>query len=242
MLLHSMGLDAHSMDLLAESLSGDQRILALTILGHGDSTVPSEPISLPDHAELMRECIVRLGFSPCILIGHSIGGRMGMILAAEHPSEIRGLVLVDIAPPDPAPRPWSQQIPDKLRSKEEALSYLRERYPRFTPEYYENRLRHGFMELSDGSLKPKPSGNEYMRSISTDLWPYVERIRIPTLMIIGAESTLVTPEKLERMRESIPEFTSVTIRGATHMVPQDNPAEFEKAVRYFMTKISQRTW
>ena len=73
--------------------------------------------------------------------------------------------------------------------------------------------------------------------MSTDLWPYVERIRVPTLLVIGAESTLVTPEKLARMREGIPEFASVTIRGATHMVPQDRPAEFEKAMRDFMAKI-----
>lgn len=107
-LLHSMGMDAHSMDLLAEALSPAHRVLALTILGHGDSTVPSEQVPLPDHAELMLECARRLGFTPCILIGHSVGGRLGMILASEHPSEVRGLVLVDIAPPDPSPRSWSQ--------------------------------------------------------------------------------------------------------------------------------------
>ena len=65
----------------------------------------------------------------------------------------------------------------------------------------------------------------------------MERIKVPTLLVIGAESALVTPEKLARMRKDIPEFTSVTIQGATHMVPQDRPAEFEKAVRDFMAKI-----
>jgi pimeloyl-ACP methyl ester carboxylesterase len=164
-LLHSMGMDAHSMDLLADSLSESHRVLALTILGHGDSTVPSEPISLPDHAELMRDCFRKLGYTPCILVGHSIGGRMGMILASEHPSEVVGLVLVDIAPPDPAPRPWRQQTPDQFGSRERALAYLRERYPRFAPEYYENRLRHGFRERKDGSLLPKPAGDDYMRDI-----------------------------------------------------------------------------
>lgn len=237
-LLHSMGMDAHSMDLLAESLCAGHRVLALTILGHGDSTVLSEPISLPDHAELMLECMMRLGFTPCILVGHSIGGRMGMILAAEHPSEVRGLVLVDIAPPDPSPRPWRQRTPDQFKNKGEALAYLKGRYPRFAPEYYENRLRNGFKELLDGSLVPKPAGNDHMRGMSTDLWPYVERIRVPTLLIVGADSALVTPEKLDRMRESIPGFASVTIQEATHMVPQDKPEEFEKAVRAFISKIT----
>lgn len=237
-LLHSMGMDAHSMDLLAESLSSGHRVLALTILGHGDSTVPSEPVTLQDHAEMLLECARSLEHTPFTLVGHSVGGRLGMILAAEHPSDVKGLVLVDIAPPDTTPRAWRQRTAPILRSREEALAHLKERYPRFAPEYIENRLRYGFTEQPDGSLAPKPAGNDFMRGMSTDLWPYVERIRVPTLLVKGADSALVTPEKHARMRESIPEFASVTILGATHMVPQEKPEEFEETVRSFISKIS----
>ena len=54
LLLHSMGMDAHSMDQLAESLQDDHQVLSLTILDHGDS--PSRPLPLPlnEHAEIMR--------------------------------------------------------------------------------------------------------------------------------------------------------------------------------------------
>lgn len=237
-LLHSMGMDAHSMDLLAESLSSGHSVLALTILGHGDSTVPSEPVALKDHAEMLLECAKRLGHTPFTLVGHSVGGRLGMILAADHPSDVKGLVLVDIAPPDTTPRAWRQRTAPILRSREEAIAYLKERYPKFTSEYIENRLNYGFRERPDGSLAPKPAGNDYMRGMTTDLWPYVERIRVPTLLVKGAESALVTPEKHARMRGSIPEFESVTIKEATHMVPQEKPEEFEEAIRGFLSKIS----
>ena len=236
-LLHSMGVDAYSMDLFAESLAADHRVLALTILGHGDSTLPQEPVSLPDAANLLWACVRKLGYAPCVLVGHSIGGRLGMILAAEHSEEVRGVVLVDIAPPDPVPRPWAQQAPVPFRSVEEAAAYVRQRYPGFTDHYVENRLNHGFRKMPDGSLVAKPAGNDHMRDMSTDLWPYVERMRAPTLLIIGSESTLVTPEKLERMKRSIPRFESVTVRGATHMVPQDNPVEFEEEGRGFLGRI-----
>ena len=121
LLVHSMGMDGHSMDTLAESLEEEYRVLSLTILDHGDSDPPRDGISLPDHAEVMRGCYRQLGFSPSVLIGHSVGGMMGMVLAAEHPDEFKGLVLVDIAPfeltgrsPRPQPptasgtrrRPW----------------------------------------------------------------------------------------------------------------------------------------
>ena len=85
LLIHSMGLDAHSMDKLAESLNNMYSILSLTILGHGDSGSPSTQLPLNEHAEIMRNCYKQLGFSPSVLIGHSVGGMMGMILTAEYP-------------------------------------------------------------------------------------------------------------------------------------------------------------
>jgi pimeloyl-ACP methyl ester carboxylesterase len=236
-LLHSMGVDAYSMDLLAESLASNHRVLALTILGHGDSTVPSEHVSLTEHAELLFTCIRRLGYTPCVLVGHSIGGRLSMILSAEHPADIRGVILVDIAPPDPAPRPHSVQVPTYFSGRAEAKAYLRQRYPRFTEHYLESRLRHGFLEKEDGSTVPKPTGNEYMRDMSTDLWPYVERMAAPTLLVLGSESTLVTPEKHARMKRVVSSLESLTVEGATHMVPQDKPEEFEVAVQGFLSKI-----
>jgi pimeloyl-ACP methyl ester carboxylesterase len=236
-LLHSMGVDAYSMDLLAESLAVSHRVLALTILGHGDSTVPSAPVSLPEHAELLFRCIRELGYTPCVLVGHSVGGRLSMILSAEHPADIRGVVLVDIAPPDPVPTSYTVQAPSCFKDEEEVRAYLRQRYPRFTDHYVENRIRHGFIERADGSIVPKPTGNEYMRDMSTDLWPYVEKMGSPTLLVLGSESTLVTTEKHDRMRKSIPGLGSLTVEGATHMVPQDRPEEFKDVVKGFLGKI-----
>jgi pimeloyl-ACP methyl ester carboxylesterase len=179
----------------------------------------------------------KLGYTPCVLVGHSVGGRLSMILSSEHPTDVKGVVLVDIAPPDPTPRPYTMQAPASFRDRAEAEAYLRQRYARFTEHYLMNRLRHGFVERPDGSLVPKPTGNEYMRDMSTDLWPYVERMRAPTLLVLGSESTLVTPEKHARMKKSVPGFESLTVEGATHMVPQDRPEEFEAAVRGFLNRI-----
>lgn len=236
-ILHSMGMDAYSMESLCESLKDKYRILALTILGHGDSTVPAEQVTLPEHAELLRTCYRQLGYAPCVLIGHSIGGRMGMVLAAEHPDEVKGLILVDIAPPDPVSRPWSQQAPAVMKNEAEARAYLKQRYPGFAAEYVENRLRHGFTRQPDGSLKPKPTGSATMTSYYTDLWPYVERIRVPTKLITGSESPLVTPEKRERMEKLIRGLEVTSVKGASHMVPQDRPAEFEGEVRAFLQRL-----
>ena len=236
-LLHSMGMDAHGFDTFAEALQGEYQLLAFDILDHGDSEKPGEPVSLHDHAEIMRDGYRQLGFFPNVLIGHSVGGMMGMILAAEHPDDLRGLVLVDIAPFEITGRPARPPPPEFFRDEEEARSYIRQRYPGFTPEAVENRMRHAFVRDEAGRLRLKATGDAIRPSLAVDLWPYVERIETPTLLILGGESDLVTAETLKRMEEIMPRLEVVTVEGATHMVPQDKPAEFERHVRSFLREL-----
>jgi pimeloyl-ACP methyl ester carboxylesterase len=236
LLIHSMGMDDHSMDQLAESLQETHMILSLTILDHGDSDTPSRPILLDEHAEIMRGCVRQLEFRPSVLVGHSVGGMMGMILAAKHPEEFKGLALVDIAPFEATGRPARPEPPEFFESETEARAYLKERYPGFTPYYVENRLKHGFTE-KDGALRLKPTGSRIRGGLALDLWPYVERITVPTLLLIGEDSTLVTPEARARMERTLPGLETVVVRGAGHMIPQEKPEEFEKLIKQFLMKV-----
>jgi pimeloyl-ACP methyl ester carboxylesterase len=235
-IIHSMGMDAHSMDLLTEKLSDSYRILSLTILGHGDSDIPTKAPSLLEHAEIMRDCYTTLGFKPNVLIGHSIGGMMGMILAANHGEEIRGLALIDIAPFESTDRPSRPPPPEVFANEEAAILYLKERYPSFTKAYYDNRLLHAFVKSKDGTLRLKPTGDSIRSTLATDLWPYAEKIRVPTLLIVGGSSDLVKPEAVARLRRHIPRLEAIEVIGASHMVPQDRPEEFETIVRGFIQK------
>jgi pimeloyl-ACP methyl ester carboxylesterase len=72
--------------------------------------------------------------------------------------------------------------------------------------------------------------------LAVDLWPYVERMRAPTLLLIGEESTLVSPEARTRMEGILPDL-EVVVRGAGHMIPQERPEEFEVLVRRFLDKV-----
>jgi len=236
LIIHSMGMDGHSMDKLAENLKDSYQVLSLTILDHGDSDPPKGPISLPDHAEVMRGCYTQLGFTPNVLIGHSVGGMMGMVLTAEHPEEFKGLVLVDIAPFESTGRSSRPEPPESFSDEAEALKWLRERYPLFTDYYYENRLRHAF-KREKGVLKLKPRGDRVRGGLGTDLWPYVERIETPTLLLKGEQSDLVTPETWKRMEEAMPDLEAVEVKNTGHMIPQDVPEKFERLVRGFLEKV-----
>ncbi len=235
LLIHSMGMDGHSMDKLAESLEGEYQVLSLTILDHGDSDPPRREISLPDHAEVMRDCYKQLDFVPNVLIGHSVGGMMGMVLTAEHPDEFKGLMLVDIAPFESTGRSQRPSPPEYFESRVEAKKWLADRYPGFTEYYVENRLTHAFKE-KEGRYYLKPRGDKVRTGLATDLWPYVKEIKCPVLLLKGVESDLVTPETRERMEE-LSRIRVLDVEGTGHMIPQDVPELFEEHVYGFLAEI-----
>jgi len=236
-ILHSMGMDAHGFDVFSEALQGEYQILAFDILDHGDSEKPEEPVTLKDLAEIMRDGYRQLGFIPNVLIGHSVGGMIGMVLVADYPDDLKGLVLVDIAPFDRSERSRRPPPPEFFHSEAEAREYIEQRYTGFTPEAVENRMKHAFVRDEEGRLKLKGTGATIGPGLTTDLWPYVERMETPTLLILGSESDLVTKETLERMERTLPNLAVVTVDAATHMVPQDKPKEFEQHVRGFLNKL-----
>ena len=67
--------------------------------------------------------------------------------------------------------------------------------------------------------------------------PPSERIKTATLMIIGSESTTVSQNVQKRMKRFLSDIEIVTVEGATHMVPQDKPVEFEGLLRRFLERI-----
>ncbi|MFI1363415.1 alpha/beta fold hydrolase [Streptomyces griseochromogenes] len=105
-LLHALGEDASDWEPVLPVLARCRRVYAPDLRGHGRSDRPGE-YSL----ELMRTDVLRflnaLGLDRVDLIGHSMGGIVGYMLAQDHPERVRRLVLEDV----PLPRPREPSVP-----------------------------------------------------------------------------------------------------------------------------------
>jgi pimeloyl-ACP methyl ester carboxylesterase len=76
-----------------------------------------------------------------------------------------------------------------------------------------NRLRYAFRR-EGGKLNLKSTGDVIRGGLVVDLWPYVEKMKAPKLLLIGEDSTLVTPEARMRMERILPDLQAVVVRGA----------------------------
>jgi len=175
-------------------------------------------------------------------VGTSMGGLIGMFLAAREGSPIRRLVLNDVG----ALVPWSALFRMKgyitrgrrFASLKAVETYLREVCASFGPlsdEQWQHLARHsarpsdGGVRGSDfvlsydpaigetlhGHIDPEfPIGPDLLRGI--DLWNVFSRVRCPTLLLRGAESDVLLPATVREMKSRKPDLEVVEFPGVGH--------------------------
>lgn len=223
------------------------RGIALDLRGHGDSAwSPDGAYSLPLFAEDVRGVIAQL-LQPPVLVGASFGGLIGMMISGGETPLTRALVLVDIAPriEESGAREvvaFMDSAPDGFASLDEAAdavaAYLPHRpRPRDTAGLQRNlRLRNGrwywhwdpaFMQMGrDAAAKARFDGPNPFESAARAL-------RLPTLLIKGGRSRVVSSEAVREFRELVPHGEFVDIAEAHHMVAGDANDAFNDAVFAF---------
>jgi pimeloyl-ACP methyl ester carboxylesterase len=239
-LLHGMAVHARSWDHHAEALSTEFHVIAVDQRGHGDSEhvgrggYTSEPMSL-DILGLADQ----LGWARFSVVGQSMGGHVGMHIAANHPGRLACLVISDMEPVFRmellGPMRTIERLP-VFQSHDELIARYTARAPRTSPELHRARAMH--------ALKPAPGGG-WMEKFDiaapttwapADLWADLGRIGCPTLLLRGGDSEVLLPETAERMRAGIPNCEYLEVDGAGHAIGSDQPAIFGGAVREFLRR------
>lgn len=107
--LHYFGGSAQSWRWVAEKLSDDYRCIAITLPGFGGEPA-MEALTIQGFAEYVQKQIISLGIKAYILIGHSMGGKIAMQMAANASKEtIQQLILVAPSPPTTEPTPEKEK-------------------------------------------------------------------------------------------------------------------------------------
>lgn len=182
-----------------------------------------------------------------MLIGASMGGLLGLVAQAMH-EVFDALVLVDITPRWESAGveriiAFMRAHPDGFASPEEASDaiarYLPHRRNRKSPE----QLRRLLVPLDNGRLRwhwdPR-----LLERIAVDserqqsgLLDAARRIRVPTLLVSGARSDVVSAHTIDEFLACVPHARHVRVDDATHMVAGDRNDAFAAAVRDFIEPL-----
>jgi pimeloyl-ACP methyl ester carboxylesterase len=233
---------------LKQAAKRGYRAISLDLRGHGDSDwSPDGKYTLDSFAADVRQAIDYMGGEP-IIVGASLGGIVGLLIAAAPSPPMRALVLVDITPRVEMSgakevSAFMDSAPSGFGSVEEAAdavaAYLPHRQrPKDTSGLKRNlRLRDGrYYWHWDPAMLQMGRDAESKFGGPNPLETAARALQLPTLLIRGGRSRIVSEAGVREFLEMVPHAEFVDISDAHHMVAGDANDAFNEAVFTFVDK------
>ena len=248
--VHGLTRTGRDFDMLAEALADSYRVITVDLPGRGNSHwLPVKTdYQPPTYAADMAALIARLDVEQVDWVGTSLGGLIGMTLGAQPNTPIRKLVLVDIGPY--VPKDALTRISGYVGTDPEfpdvtALEgYLREVNAPFGPLTDEqwaflarNSARHDpkgdcwRLHYDPGIAEPFKEG--FSEDVS--IWPLWDMVKVPTLVVHGAESDILLKETTDEMMTRGPGAEVITVPGVGHAPTLLDAAQI-RPVREWLTR------
>ncbi len=230
---NSLGTDITLWDPMLESLMRHFYVVRFDTRGHGGSDAPPGPYSIDQLADDAQAVIAAARLTHYHYWGISLGGMIGMELAARKPTGLKKLVLSHTAA-EVDPGIWDQRIAAlKTGGMSAIIDGVIGRF--FTPEFVlQNNIR--LKRIRNIALSQAPAGYAACCGAirDMDLYPRLARIQVPTLVVVG-ESDLSTPEaRGQALVDHIKDARMVKVKSA-HIAPPEIPAEYLAAVLPFIS-------
>jgi pimeloyl-ACP methyl ester carboxylesterase len=245
LLLHGFTGHAHQWGFFADEWGRDFHVLALDQRGHGDSDTADRYGTRP-MVEDIGGFLEALSLDDVTLVGMSMGGMNSLVYAAMHPERVAGIVLGDIGPEiaEVGVQRIRQHVAsrDTFASVDEAFEWELARNPRATPWMLRSRVEGNLKALPDGqftwkydrALRDGTATREEMAG--DDRWALWSALTVPTLIVRGAESDVLSTDIAERMLASQPNAELITIEDAGHTLTTDRPEEFRSVVSAWLSE------
>lgn len=233
--VHGLTRCGRDFDFLAQSLARDYRVICPDVVGRGMSDWLRDPqhYAIPQYAQDMATLLARLDIESVDWLGTSMGGMIGMALAAQPQSPLRRLILNDVGPVIAAGAlarigEYLATPPD-FASPAEAEAYIRLIAAPFGP-----LTNAQWQHLTAHVIKSGASGRYQLRydpgiaapfkvaaasqgeGKDIELWPLYDAIRCPTLVIRGELSDLLSRATAAEMTARGPQARSAEIAGVGH--------------------------
>lgn len=228
--VHGLTRNARDFDFLAQSLASDYRVLCPDIAGRGRSDWLSNKAdyNYPQYLQDMVALIARSGATQVDWVGTSMGGLIGMLLAAQPNTPIRRLVINDVGPF--IPRAALERIASYVGSSPhfaslaEMEAYIRRIAAPFGPlsdTQWHHLTEHGARQTEQGDyiFRYDPGIAEPFQALAgtdVDLWSYWDQVQCPTLLLRGQESDILRAEDARKMTQRGPRPELLEFAGIGH--------------------------
>ncbi|XP_068623849.1 sn-1-specific diacylglycerol lipase ABHD11-like [Battus philenor] len=228
----------------------DKVVVAVDARNHGESPHHDSHTYI-ELASDVSNLMNTLNIKQADIIGHSMGGRTGMVLALTEPTKVSSLVVVDISPVSTAGA-LNDFIPNLLNAMKtvsfEGISNLNSAKTHVKDKLLESKAIDldsiGFVLMNVGVKPDKSVGwlcnvnvlSKHFMDIATfpDLSGKV--YDGPTLFVGGGESPYIPPSDIDGIKKLFPKAELKYVEDAGHNVHAESPSEFQQIVTHFLLR------
>ena len=229
-LMHGWGCQSATLNSIASIAAEQHTVYNLDLPGFGKSDEPREVWGVDEYVGMLEEFVSKLGISKPIILGHSYGGRIGILYSSKN--EVDKLILVDAAGIKPR----------------RSLKYYFKVYSFKTGKVL-TRLLLGEAKAAERieAMRKKKGSSDYAnsspvmravmsKSVNQDLKYAMPAIKAPTLLIWGENDTATPLADAKIMESLIPDVGLVSFPGCGHYSFLDNPYQFAAVLRSFINR------
>ncbi|MBI5034573.1 MAG: alpha/beta fold hydrolase [Chloroflexi bacterium] len=244
LLIHGFPLDR---TLWAEQIRGlDAHVIAPDLRGFGESAfgesaTPSDAVTIDTYADDLHALLDTLNLQNVVVAGLSMGGYIALAVYRKYPQTVRGLILANTkAGADSAEGKKGRDDNAALAREKGAAAVGEKMMPKMlTPKTATERP---WLSAAVSAMMARQSVNGVVAALMAmrdrpDSTPMLAQISVPTLIITGAEDTLIPPKESEAMREGIRGSKLVVIPNVAHLSNVEQPDAFNRAVNDFLKSL-----
>ncbi|MDX2932384.1 alpha/beta fold hydrolase [Streptomyces ipomoeae] len=217
-----------------------RRVIAPDLRGYGESPVVPGITPLSTFAEDIATLLDDLGVPEFVLAGLSMGGQIAMECYRLFPERIRGLILADTFPAAETEdgKRTRNAMADRLL-REGMTGYADEVLYKMVAPYADAEVAahvHRMMTATDpqgaaAALRGRAERPDYRELLT--------RVTVPALVVVGADDEYTPVADAEAMHAALPDSTLQVIPDAAHLPNLERPAEFNKTVTAFLTRLDE---
>ncbi|MDE6538074.1 MAG: alpha/beta hydrolase [Muribaculaceae bacterium] len=229
-LMHGWGCNYTTVASIANAINTKMKVYSLDLPGHGKSQEPPEPWGIEKFTQLVEKFMEKMNISNPVLIGHSFGGRISILLSSRR--DVKKVVLVDAAGIKPS---RSLKYYAKVYSFKTAKKLL--------PIIFGKKKGKEMINIWRGKAGSADYRNSspIMRAVMSicvneDLKHVMPSIKAPTLLIWGEKDTATPLKDAKTMERLIPDAGLVSFEEAGHYSFLDNPGQFRAVIQSFLLK------
>jgi pimeloyl-ACP methyl ester carboxylesterase len=242
LLLHGLAGYAGEWNETAGWLRRSCRVVALDARGHGESERFPRDVSRAAYVSDAVFAVEELGLSRAVVVGQSLGGQAAILLAAERPDLVCGLVVADASPAGggeaDALDATAEAVGDSLRqwpvpfaSRAAAIEFFG------GPSLKAEAWADGLEQRQDG-LWPRFDVGVMVRTlreaVDRSYWDEWESISCP-VMVVRAGNGVVPAADAQAMIDRLPHVDMLELPDAEHDLHLDRPSEWRAALSQFLT-------